>query len=123
MKLSYTLSNRQRKELERGQVLRLALPLDNDVANTVGLDSWARDKLPELSDFIIDVMQEDDVIIESVANPVGSALSTRLGTLTDVRDGRVGWLMPVAIVHVEPQRPVTGKTKLQWPGGDSISTD
>lgn len=123
MRISYSLSKRQLRDLDRGQTLRLAIPLDADYLKGENEVEWVRSRLTQLRGSELNCRGERDVVIELVANPVGSGLSTRLGTLTLPEQDRVGWVIPVFEVHVVPQRPSPAKTRLQWPGGDiSVSS-
>lgn len=113
--LTYTLSNRQRKELlVRGRPLQIAIPLGPDDVDPIG---WARASLPEDEEWI-----ESAECAEIIACASGtSGLNGMLGEIQDdyataLRKRLPPMCISVVIATLVPPSIRNGTMQIQWPG-------
>ena len=126
--IHYNLSNRQRKELDRGAQLRLAIPIDPEWRDDdwpAPKRRWVVDRLPELAGDSIARVTTQDVWVDTWLRPgVGDTPSTRWGEIVDRDqiDGRdVVAVRCVVVTARDTDRPRT-RYPTRWPGGP-MTTD
>jgi len=115
---TYTLSNRQRKELlVRGTVLRIALPapLEHDVDP----DVFARSVLGEIAEYVSNAV-EDEIVVSPRILP-HKTITDVLGSIVDpktIGPGKWTICLPVIVVELSARRARhTGQILPQWPAG------
>lgn len=118
--LTYSLSNRQRKELlVRGQSLRIAIPVGPDDVDPV---QFARASLPEDHEWVTDA--EIDEIMVSRSGATG--LNGLIGQILDMeyeaalQIKRIPLFCNVVIATLTPPRLRGKVASIQWPGAAFI---
>jgi hypothetical protein len=114
VRITYTLSNRQRKELlVRDCPLEIAIPVGPDEIDPM---EFARASLPEDSEWIVSA-ELGEVCV--VANRADSGLASALGQIVDygrVSSGAIPYFVAVVLVSLQSKKPRNNPMQVMWPG-------
>ena len=110
--MRFFLSARQAKELvDRATPIRLAIPMPPDEPRD--LVAWARERIPDHARY---VRRAEAYEVFCAPNRADGNLAGVIGQIEEWRDDQLRWIVPVVLVHLDPERPRHPPTKIAWPG-------
>ena len=120
--IQYKLSNRQRKELDNGKLLNIALPVDADWSDDLpGSDQyrWIVDRLPEVTAESIYRVVVRKVPCDAINRPGAKMPSSYYGPILVGKAGIIVYYVNVVVVAVRDCEGMwRSEYPIAWPGGE-----